>query len=277
MQPAALDPRLMEIGIEINGRMKLYNQDLSLYASGTKFGNSNQNECTVQLFNLDKATQDYLVSESSPWNQNKTPKRLVVKAGRVSYGLSTIFTGNIITAKPGQRPDIGTSIRALTSNFQKGSIVSRTQPGITPLSKIAAGIASDLGLPLNFQAQDRQIANYNFSGAVPKQVDRLSEMGNINAYVDEGSLVVKDNLAPLTGRTRILNVNTGLIGDPETTELGIRATFLLDNSTVLGGGLRLESVKSPALNGLYVIYKLSFDISSRDKPFYWIAEARRRQ
>ncbi len=68
-----------------------------------------------------------------------------------------------------------------------------------------------------------------------------------------------------------------MIGIPEFTEQGIKVKFLLDNRTTLGGGIQIESKIYPATNGNYVIYKLGFEITNRDKPFYWIAEATRRQ
>lgn len=270
-----LDPRIVEVGIEVRGQLKLY-RDLQITASGTKFANGNQNTCDVTIFNLDRDTQDYIVTETSPWNLNRTPKQLVINAGRVSYGTSRIFTGNIISATPAtDPPDIGLTIKALMSDYQKGTIVSRNQPGNTQLSKVAQGIAQDLGLPLNFQAAERMIANYNFSGASIKQVDLLGQLGNINAFVDDGELVVKDADTMLAGRTRIISAESGMIGIPKTTELGVSVKFLLDNTTKLGGALDLRSVRYPSLNGIYIIYQLAFDIASRDTPFYWIAEAKK--
>ncbi len=59
-----------------------------LLQQGTKYGNSLQNECVVTIDNLDKQTQDYLLTETSPYNKNRTPKTVTVRAGRESYGNS---------------------------------------------------------------------------------------------------------------------------------------------------------------------------------------------
>jgi len=139
----------------------------------------------------------------------------------------------------------------------------------------AEAVADDLGLSLTFEAEDKRIANYNFSGGALKQVDKLGETGRVDAYVDDSTLVVKRAGAPLSNQIRVLNIDTGLIGIPEITERGIKVKFLLDNVTVLGGALRVKSVIYPAVNGDYTIYKLGFDIATRDTPFYWIAEAQR--
>jgi hypothetical protein len=296
---AELDPRIIKVGIEIKGRLKIY-EDLTISATGTKYANALQNECEVKITNVDKATRDYILTETSPFNANKTPKILTIDAGRKSYGTSRIFVGNIVnTAKPSEKnssekvsdkekdagasqtpsssqpPDITLTLKCLTANFKKGDIISRNQPGQAKLSQIAQQVASDLQLALDFQATDKLIANYSHSGAALKQVDKLNEMGPINAYVDDDVLIVKNSNSALTQRVKILSSETGLIGIPEITERGIKVKYLLDNQTILGGRLRLVSKIYPHVNGDYSIYKLSFEIANRDTPFYWVAEAKR--
>ena len=72
-----------------------------------------------------------------------------------------------------------------------------------------------------------------------------------------------------------LNLDSGMIGIPELNEEGVKVTFLLDNLTTLGSALEITSELYPAANGNYTIYKLGFNIASRDTPFYYVAEAKR--
>lgn len=269
---AELDPRLMRIGIEVDDRIKWYDQQFNISASGTKYANALQNECEVKLTNVNKETRDYILTETSPLNKNATPKRLMVEAGRVSTGMSLVFEGDITSAVGSQPPDITLSIKAKTANFQKGNVISRSKSQ-TKLSNIAEGVAKDLGLRLDYQAKDKNIANYSHSGAALKQVDRLGTTGAVNAYINNGTLVVKDYNIPLKARTRVLNIDTGMIGIPEFTEQGIKVKMLFDNQTDLGYGLDVQSIMNPAANGVYSVYKLQFELSSRDTPFYLIAEA----
>ena len=272
-----LDPRIVKVSIEINGQLKIYSSPFALIINGTKYANSLQNEAEITLVNLDRETQDYLLTETSPYNRNRTPKIVTVEAGRKSYGLSLIYRGNIVTSKITQPPDIGVALHCLTGNFVKGNIISRNQPGQATLQQISSQIAQDTGTLLNFQATDKNISNYNFSGAALKQVDLLGSSGNVNAYIDDNVLVVKDAFVPLSNTLRILSAESGMVGIPEFTEQGIKVKYLLDNSSKLGGNLRIMSVQYPATNGDYVIYKLGFQIATRDVPFYYIAEATRRR
>lgn len=267
-----LDDRIVRVSIEINGQLKVY-EGLYITATGTKYANPLQNEAEISVANLTKADRDYLLTETSPFNKNATPKKIILEAGRVSYGVSKIFEGNITSCVPTSPPDIILTFKCQTAQYLKGKIISAQQAGSVPLSKIAKQVAADTGLELNFQAKDKNISNYSFTGGALKQVDKLGSIGAVNAYVDDSQLIVKDMNLPLQGQIRILSEKSGMIDMPDMTEMGVKVTYLLDNQTKLGGALQIESVINPAVNGKYVIFKLSFNIASRETPFYWIAEA----
>jgi len=271
----AFDNRIVKVGIEVNGQIKTY-EGLNIIASGTKYANANQNTCELKISNLNKETTDFILTETSPFNLNRTPKKLILYAGRESYGASIIFSGNITNSSPSQPPDITLTLKCMTGYFLGGNIISTNQSSQAKLSDIATEVSRDLGTGLNFQATDINISNYSHSGSSIKQIDKIGEMGNIDAYLDDDVLVVKNRNQPLTNTLTILSADTGMVGIPELTEQGVKVKFMLDNRTKLGGSIRINSKIYPAVNGDYVIYKLNFEISSRDTPFYYIAEATRR-
>lgn len=271
-----LDPRIVRVTIEVNGRTKTYD-GIAITANGTKYANSLQNECEITLTNLDKETQDYILTETSPYNRNRTRKTVLIEAGRKSYGTSRIYRGNIVSSNLTQPPDIAVTLKCLTGNFLKGNVLSLNYGGAVSLSQVTRNLASQNGLALNFQAQDKQLGNYAYNGDALSQVNQINTVGGINAYIDDDSLIVKNAFVPLNNSLRILNADSGMIGIPSFTEQGVKVKFLLDNKTVLGGSLQIESKIYPAVNGTYVIYKLGFEIANRDTPFYWIAEAARRR
>lgn len=274
-----LNPRIVRVGIEVSGNIQVY-EDLDISVRGTKTANPIQNTCEITVSNLAKATRNYLLTETSPFNANRTPKRVFVEVGRRGVPgdagwVSRIFVGEIVATSPSQPPDIGLTFKAKTGNFSKGLVVSRSGRAQQSLSSLAAQVADDLGLALDFHATDRQVANYSFTGAALKQVEALERSGHVDAYVDDDTLVVKDANRPLPARSHKLSPESGLIGAPEATERGVRATFFLDEDTVLGGALSLTSPLTPSLDGEYTIYGLEFVAQSRGQAFYWIAQASR--
>lgn len=269
-----IDPRIVRVSIEVDGEFKVY-EGLDIVARGQKTADPLQNTCEVTISNLAKETRNYLLTETSPFNANKTPKRLIVEAGRVSLGVTRLFVGEITSASPSQPPDIGLTIKAQTGSFAKGKVVARSGAAKSSLRTLAQGVAADLGVTLDFQATDKQIANYAFNGAALRQVDALQAAGGVDVFVDDETLVVKDRAQPLQGRVRLLSADSGMIGIPEVTEHGIRVQMLLDTSTVVGGALEVTSALNPAVNGSYTIYGLDFEVASRSTPFYYTANCRR--
>jgi len=269
-----IDPRIVRVSVEIDGKFQVL-EGLDIYARGEKTANPLKNTCEVTISNLSRDSRNYLLTETSPFNQNRRPKRLIIEGGRESLGVTRLFYGEITSASPSQPPDIGLTIKAQTGAHAKGKILARSGTARQSLKSLAALVAKDLGVSLNFQATDKTIANYAFSGAALRQVDALGSAGGVDVFVDDQTLVVKDRATPLAGRVRVLSAESGMVGIPEVTEYGVRVRFLLDVTTVVGGALELRSVLNPAVNGSYSIYGLAFEIASRREPFYWIADARR--
>ncbi len=269
------DPRVIRVGVEVNGETRVYSDPMDIKVSGEKVANPVQNTCTVTISNLTRDVRNYLLTETSPFNAKRTPKRIFVEVGRISTGPARIFVGEIVTSAPSQPPDIGLTITAKTGAYARGQVVARSGTTQEPLSAIAGRVAADLSLALDFRATERQIANYAFSGPALRQVQALELVGGVDAYVDDESLVVKDRGEPLPNRTHVLSAQSGMIGVPEATERGVRVRMMLDSKVTLGGGLTIESELNPAMNGEYTIYKLAFEAATREQPFYWDAEASR--
>ena len=272
----AFDDRLLRVGIEIDGQVRLY-EGLAITAVGSKFASITQNETVITIANLDKETRDYLSTEGTPFRRltNRRRNRVFVEAGRESYGYARVFEGDITTTNVSQPPDITTTINAMTSQYNKGDIISASVPTVSSIRTISAQAAQSLGVNLDFQATDKNVSNYRYDGSATGQISKINDFGGLDVFVDDDSLVVKDKDVPLTGITRVLNRDTGLVGIPQFTEFGIKVVFLFDGFTGLGSRLQIESEIYPASTGDYSIYRLGFDLANRDTPFYLIAEARR--
>lgn len=270
-----IDQRVITLGLQFNGQLKTFSSPLLISSQGKKCANPLQSEITVKIANLTKADTDYLLTQCSPFNLNRTPKVLVLNAGRQSVGVTQIFSGNIATCEPTEPPDIGLEFKCQAGQYVKGNLIASQQPAIVNLSTIATQVAADCGLQCNFQATDKQISNYQFTGGALKQINNLQSAGGVDAWVDGDQLYVTDNNVPLKGQAQIINSTSGMIGIPKFTEQGVKITYLLSPLTKLGGTIIVQSTVWPALSGNYRIFELGWDISSREDPFYWIANCKR--
>ena len=121
-----IDNRIVRVGIEFNGTIRFY-ENLAITVSGTKFANPNQGECNITIANLKKEVRDYILTETSPFNLNRTRKSVIVEVGRESYGTSVLYLGDIFRSSVSQPPDTVLSLKCLTGQFMKGNIVSRAR------------------------------------------------------------------------------------------------------------------------------------------------------
>lgn len=264
------DLRRIRFGIEISGRINWY-EGLRVRAGGTKFSNAQQNECTLTVSGLSMSTRDHLLTETSPFNSNRTPKRLILEVGRMSTALFRIFIGDIVSAEPSAPPDVDVIIKAKTQSAQAGSVVAIASGPISKLSAISQRVADEIGLGLDFQALDKNISNFSYTGAALKMVNLLQDSGGVRAFIDDETLIVKNYGSALSGRIRILGSETGMVGIPKATEKGLDVTFLVDSESLLGGMIRLDSKMNKSLNGDYVIDQLKFDVASHEDPFFYTA------
>lgn len=272
----AVDLRRIRIGIEVLGRINWYeDQNMNVRATGTKFANPLQNDCSVTISGLSTQTRDFILTETSPFNSNRTPKRLIVEAGRVSLGVFRLFVGDIISASPGSPPDVTLTIKAKTTNSQSGNIVAVEGGAMQKLSAIADRVAREIGVALDFIATDKNISNFSYSGAASKMVDLLQQSGGVRAFIDDEILIVKDYGRAHIGRIKILNQESGMVGVPKPTESGLEVTYMVDSESLLGGMIRIDSRMFKSVNGDYIVDQLKFDVSTHDDAFFYTAACSR--
>ena len=159
----------------------------------------------------------------------------------------------------------------MTQNALRYNVISVSHPALTQMSVIAKQIAAASGMSIDFQATDKLISNYAFSGSAVQQINKLAEMGDVHAFFDGSTVVVVNKNTPRRSIMRVVNKNNGMIGIPEITEYGIKVKFLADHTTQIGGSIVLQSEMHPLANGTFMINRLEFDIANRETPFYFTA------
>ncbi|OWK42203.1 baseplate hub protein [Fimbriiglobus ruber] len=253
-------------------------QSVAIFARGRMFANAQAGQCELAIYNMTKDQRNQVLTQASPMNLGKVnspngqfvPVNMTLNVGRESYGTFTIFQGNVIACNVSQPPDIGVVLRGMTANYLSSVLAGLNQSAVTLLSTIVKGVAASLNLPYEFTATDRQIDNYNFSGGLLGQVRKLNLIGGILAYIDPKSntLVVHDSDKARPGGTILVSANTGMVGIPQVTEVGVIVKVMLAPSYRLGGLIEVVSEINPAANGTYFIYKIDFDVANRDTPFW---------
>lgn len=262
-----MDNRLLQIGIEVNGVLKFY-EGADMGVKFTKSADPKQNAAEVFIDNMSVDTIDYLVTETSPWNPNAKPKLITIMAGRESTGVQRIFTGDVTSASPSMPPDRRLTMKAKTQENNKYVWQSTQSAKTVQLSVLAKRIATDYGLRLIFQATDKTVSNYLYNGPKAKQVQKLAQVGDIDAYIDDDALVVKNTGKALEGRALVVSSETNMIGVPLPDEKGGKVRIMFDPNVKLGQAIEIKSTVNKAMNGQYVIYAMTGSLMSRGQDWY---------
>lgn len=280
---SAFDSRLVSVTLQLLSGTFTF-KDLAIFARGESFASAQMGQCEVQIFNMTEAQKNQVLSQASPMllgqvnsaNGQRVPVNMTLQVGRQSYGLFTLFQGNVISCGATQPPDIGVTLRGMTSNYLASVIAGVNQSSLAQLSSICKGVADSLGLGLEFTATDRQIDNWNFNGGLINQVDQLNDIGGIYAYIpsDSAILVVHDSDGSRKLPTILIDAIGGMVGVPQVTEVGVLVRVMVLPSLKLGGMFQVQSVINPSANGLYFLYKITYEIANRDTPFWYVLEGR---
>lgn len=261
------DDRILKVGLEVNGELKVY-EGAAITVKYQKTADPKQNTCDVTIADLSTDTIDYLVTETSPWNPNAKPKIMSIEAGRASTGIATIFTGDVTSASPTMPPDRILTLKAKTQENAKYIWKGRPSAKTVQLSTLSENVAKDYGLRLLFQAKDKTISNYLFNGPLAKQVHKLAEAGDVDVFIDDDTLVVKDFGKGLKGQALLVSAATNMIGAPALDEKGVKVRIMFDPNIKLGQQIEIQSSVNKAANGQYVIYAIAGSLASRAQDWY---------
>lgn len=244
-------------------------EGLSIKGRVSRKSGSVQAEASVSIANLNKSSLEYLTTYTTPYTNQSVLKKINIYAGYEQTGWGRIFSGGIIEAIPSGMPDILLNIKAKSLYYEQREPISYSVQNIAS-KELASGIASQLGLPLDWQASStKTIDAFELLGSKGELIKEFNRLENVVMFEDNGVLRVVDKQAsaPASG-VKLISEKTGLIGEIQPDQYGIKLKCLLDPSLKCGGWIKTESTKLKGTNGFYQIYTLDFDFASREQQFY---------
>ena len=282
----AYDNRLMNVQLTIGDQTITYDQEYYMIATGTRYSGSNFGECTIQLDNISKTDRDFIIAKTTLWSLKQTLVEVVVNVGRESYGTFQLFAGTVVSANITQPPDIGLILNCANGAANLGRAGGFSAAPSSTFLAICQQVANHISAAnpsappttLDFQSTQgsKSINNYNFSGPVTNQIEKLSQLANVAVWLDpsSGALKVRDTGVPDKIAPIPINTQTGMVGVPQITDLGLSVRLLMANDITLYAPVVMTSTVNALANGNFFVNKSQFEVASRDTPFYWILDLR---
>lgn len=228
-----------------------------------------QAEANLQIANLNKQTIEYLTTYTTPYFNPKTKKKIRIYAGYENTGWGRIFSGDITEALPQDLPDIWLNVKAKSLYYEQRVPISYGVNNITT-KDLGQSIANQLELSFDWQSSSKKtIENFDMIGSKGDLIKEFNKLEDVIMFEDNGTLRVIDKYAAApNNKMKFISLESGLIGDVEPDQYGIKFKALLDPSDYCGRWIRTQSKKLPGTNGAYQIYTIDFDFASREQQFY---------
>ena len=279
---SSFDGRLVQMQINFaSGAIYSYDQSYDITATGTRYSNANFGECTLRIDNISKQTRNDIISKTTPWGTTRSLANVILNAGRVSTGMFEVFRGAMVAANVTQPPDIGLTFQSATGAAALGQYQSFSMPSPSTIQGISQQVANNLTMadpnnPVTLDFQSKQgakpIGNFACNGPVTSQVDKLNQLSNIRACVENNKLVVIDSGSPRNSAPVTISQQTGMIGVPEITAQGVRVKTLIQNNLLMFTPVNIVSTANPMANGTFIVNQIQYQIASRNTQFYWILD-----
>ncbi len=273
----AFDQRLVTVTVNINGDQQIFESTatpgLDMRIHGRMFAGATMSQAEIKISNLTRQQRNFLLTSATPIipaTGNRQPTFVTVDVGRVSWGKPfRLFEGSCWANSVTPAPDMALCLSSLTNSYQSSTVQVSTEGILTPLSVIAGKIAAVYGWTLRYQVKnDRQIANFLYTGSGQTAIRKLEEIGGLNVFLINNVLTVIDK-GSFIGPIAPINMQNGMVGIPQANEWGVQVKTLIRPDIQLGGAFQLTSQTNPGVNGTWNIKQLNFEVTNRDDPFWY--------
>lgn len=277
-----MDKRLMRVIITVDGSSTQYDtvgdDGLAMKASITKSSDPKQNKGEVTIEGLRREERERVLMRISPWRKDKKMARLEIQAGRESWGLRTLFVGDITGASITQPPDIQLRMTATTGQNLRTTASPVSAPATHNLQQVAEDIAKRGGLNLHVSDKaplTKTVTNWRSDSGCQQQIEELSRASGCDVSIDDSELVIKPRGQHKAGSTSVvISRDSGMVGIPELSESGLKVKCLLDPAFSVGCRYRVESELHPGATGWYVADSISWELATHDTAWYVALESK---
>lgn len=221
--------------------------------------------CRLAIFGLDRTVMDRLTVINYQ-NLDFLRNSLTIEATDTQGNYTTIFLGEIYIAQPDYMgaPDVPFVAEARSGLI--GSLApsaATSYPGPQKVSVIMEGLAKEVGLTLENNGVEATVTDQYLAGTAVQKIQKLADAARIQFWYlpDEGVLAIAPIGTARSGDAVKVNFNTGLVGWPTKTHVGVSFTTLFNPALFHGAKILIDS-DVRACNGEWYIVSMSHRLDS---------------
>jgi hypothetical protein len=207
------------------------------------------------------------------WKQDLTIPNTITVAAIDGNQQSQVFAGNIVFAQGNyqSQPDVFLEIQAMTAqvNLLK-PVVPLSFSGSVDAALIAAQLAETMGYAFENNGVSVPLSNPYFAGTALQQLKTLVRAANIDLYLDDDTVAICPKGVPRNSLVPLISPDTGLVGYPSFSDIGVVFRCLFNPSITFGGSVSLQS-PIPKANGQYIVLCVAHQLESEKPGGAWFS------
>lgn len=216
-------------------------------------------QAKISIFGINQADLEsltFLSFKTLYYNRNE----IEVYAGD-DEGMSLVFQGDIINSKPDYNgaPDVPLVIDAISGYYQGLSAVPPyTFKGSIPTSTIIEQLCAEMDYAFVNEGETKQAVNPYLKGSPIQKIRQLAKSYNLDVNITGKTVTLRKS----DGSRKIIaaiNKDSGLIGYPEFTNMGIKLRCEFMPELKIGDEIEVKSIV-PKASGRWRIFSLNHSI-----------------
>ncbi|WP_124607980.1 baseplate hub protein [Burkholderia seminalis] len=280
----AIGIRILKVTFSLQNGDVVLDETIEMRVRVRKTALAIQNKCSIEVSNLSGTLRETLLSQFTQWRYRSVVAGLAdpnyvnvkVEAGYRSSSsdvTTTIFEGQVVTATPvSAPPTIGIRLDCFSRQIDKTAFVTEPAPASGTFKSYVEWAGKQMGVAQTIcdTSYDNTVLTNQFATAnrVSSLIIQIQDVFKpaVAAFVDNNTLIVRD-LNKVIGASQMVSINE-FIGTPMWNEWGVEFECLMNPAISLVNAVTIASKMNPSLNGTYVVPDISYDLTSRDTPFY---------
>ncbi len=248
---------------------------LRVAATIKKSGMPGFNTADIRVYGVQSSIMNQISTLGAPMMRTRT-NTVTVDAGDAVSGTPTAFIGTIMNAWVdfGGMPDV-----CLVINAQAGAIEAMKPvppssfPGTPDAADILSGLATQMGYIFENNGVSVILSNPYFAGTARDQAEECAKAADIYLYFDDANhkMAIWPRNGSRRGAIPLISPQTGMVGYPAYTGGGIALRTLYNPAILFGGKVQLQS-SITGVNGTWIVYNLSHDLSSEMPGGPWFSD-----
>lgn len=279
----AFNRKVIRLTLTLNGKGESFTSDNQnkLEAVGLRisaevnFGNGMPApSARLRIYGLPAETMNKLIRQKYR-DAKKLRDDIMVEAGDQGEDLMMVFKGGIVEAYPdySEAPNVSLIIEAQTAVLEAMTPSdAESYEGTHDVINIMGNVCKRIGYTLEDNGVKQPLENVYLCNTDISKIKWLAEAANLDLYVESGNIAVTRKGEPRKLKIPVISPDSGMIGYPVPTSVGVQFKCFYDPIVRFGGIVRVKDSIIERCNGDWITYGVRVTLETETEGGRWFMD-----